>query len=80
MAYYRAACNFFDWLEQHGIGEPFHVAAYLKALTVSDPSNRSARKRRASDATKKQHLAAIRLPLQGFDAPDDCIITDTQIS
>jgi hypothetical protein len=32
MAYYRAVCSFFAWLEQHGIGEladiePFHVAA-----------------------------------------------------
>ncbi len=41
LAYYRAACSFFAWLEQHGIGEladiePFHVAAYLKALKVSD--------------------------------------------
>jgi hypothetical protein len=39
MAYYRAVCSFFAWLEQHGIGErvdiePFHVAAYLKALFV----------------------------------------------
>jgi integrase/recombinase XerC len=34
MAYYRAICSFFAWIEQIGIGEladiePFHVAAYL---------------------------------------------------
>ena len=34
MAYYRAACSFFAWLEQHDIGEladiePMHVAAYI---------------------------------------------------
>jgi hypothetical protein len=39
MAYYRAVCSFFARLEQHGIGglvdiEPFHVAAYIKALKV----------------------------------------------
>ena len=33
----RAVFSFFAWLEQHGIGglvdiEPFHVAAYIKAL------------------------------------------------
>jgi hypothetical protein len=44
MAYYRAVCSFFAWLEQHGIGglidiEPFHVAAYIKSLKVSDASN-----------------------------------------
>ena len=41
MAYYRAVCSFFAWLEQHGIGdiEPFHVAAYIKALKVSDAGN-----------------------------------------
>ena len=41
LAYYRAVASFFAWLEQHGICElpdiePFHVAAYLKALRVSD--------------------------------------------
>jgi integrase/recombinase XerD len=46
LAYYRAVCNFFVWLEQHGIGElvdiePFHVAAYIKALKVSDPGKRA---------------------------------------
>jgi hypothetical protein len=35
MAYYRAVCSFFAWLEEHRIGEladiePFHVAAYLR--------------------------------------------------
>jgi site-specific recombinase XerD len=66
MAYYRAACSFFAWLEQHGIGElddiePFHVAAYLKALKVSDPSDRAVKERSASKPTVKQHLAAIRM-------------------
>jgi integrase len=56
MAYYRAVCNFFDWLEQHGIGElpdiePFHVAAYLKALRVSDAANRAIKNRTASRPT-----------------------------
>src|SRR6266850_5233536 len=41
LAYYRAVCSFFAWLEQHGIGglidiEPFRVAAYIKALNASD--------------------------------------------
>jgi site-specific recombinase XerD len=55
MAYYRAVCNFFAWLEQHGIGElpdiePFHVAAYLKVLET-----------KAAKPTVKQNLAAIRM-------------------
>src|SRR3954449_12219187 len=34
MAYYRAACSFFTWLEQRGVTdlvdiEPLHVAAYV---------------------------------------------------
>jgi hypothetical protein len=34
MAYYRAACSFFAWVERHRIGElsdiePIHVAAYV---------------------------------------------------
>jgi hypothetical protein len=58
MAYYWAVCNFFNWLEQHGIGElgdiePLHVAAYLKALKVSEPGKRSLRERKASDPTIK---------------------------
>ena len=66
MAYYRAACSFFAWLEQHGIGEladiePFHVAAYLKALRVSDAGDRAVKERTASRPTVKQHLAAIRM-------------------
>jgi integrase/recombinase XerD len=65
-AYYRAACSFFGWLEQHGIGdlpdiEPFHVAAYLKALRVSDAGDRAIRERTAAKPTVKQHLAAIRM-------------------
>jgi site-specific recombinase XerD len=55
VAYYRAVCNFFAWLEQHGIGglpdiEPFHVAAYLKALETT-----------AAKPTVKQNLAAVRM-------------------
>jgi site-specific recombinase XerD len=66
MAYYRAVCSFFAWLEQHGIGElpdiePFHVAAYLKALKVSEAGNRAVRERAAARPTVKQHLAAIRM-------------------
>jgi integrase len=65
-AYYRAAFSFFVWLEQHGIGElpdiePFHVAAYLKALRVSDARNRAVKERTAARPTVKQHLAAIRM-------------------
>ena len=66
MAYYRAVCSFFAWLEQHGLGEladiePFHVAAYLKALRVSDAGDRAVKERTASRPTVKQHLAAIRM-------------------
>jgi site-specific recombinase XerD len=66
MAYYRAVCSFFAWLEQHGIDElpdiePFHVAAYLKALKVSEPGDRTVRLRAAAKPTVKQHLAAIRM-------------------
>ena len=66
MAYYRAVCSFFAWLEEHGIGaladiEPFHVAAYVKSLKVSDPGNREVRERAAARPTVKQHLAAIRM-------------------
>jgi site-specific recombinase XerD len=55
MAYYRAAGNFFAWLEQHGIVElvdiePIHVAAYVESLQSS-----------AAKPTVKQHLAAIRM-------------------
>jgi site-specific recombinase XerD len=55
MAYYRAACNFFAWLEQHGIMElvdiePIHVAAYVESLQAS-----------AAKPTVKQHLAAVRM-------------------
>jgi site-specific recombinase XerD len=65
-AYYRAACSFFVWLEEHGIGEladiePFHVAAYLKALRVSDAGDRTVKERTAARPTVKQHLAAIRM-------------------
>jgi integrase/recombinase XerD len=34
MAYYRAVCTFFGWIDQHRIGEladiePIHVSAYI---------------------------------------------------
>ena len=66
LAYYRAVCSFFAWLEQHGIGEladiePFHVAAYIKALKVSDAGKRAVKERAAARPTVKQHLAAIRM-------------------
>jgi site-specific recombinase XerD len=65
-AYYRAVSSFFAWLDQHGIGElpdiePFHVAAYLKALRVSEAADRAVRERVAAKPTIKQHLAAIRM-------------------
>ena len=68
MAYHRAVCSFFAWLEEHGIDEiadiePFHVAAYLKALRVSDAGDRAVKERTASRPTVKQHLAAIRMLL-----------------
>ena len=55
MAYYRAVCHFFGWVEQHRIGEladiePVHVAAYIEALQTT-----------AAKPTVKQHLAAIRM-------------------
>ncbi len=66
MTYYRAVCSFFAWLDQHGIGglvdiEPFHVAAYIRALKVSDAGNPAVKERAAARTTVKQHLAAIRL-------------------
>ena len=70
----RAVCSFFAWLEQHGIGglvdiEPFHVAAYIKALKVSDAGNPAVKERAAARPTVKQHLAAIRM-LRGSDPRD----------
>ena len=55
MAYYRAAGNFFAWLEQHDIVElvdiePIHVAAYIETLQATH-----------SKPTAKQHLAAVRM-------------------
>jgi integrase/recombinase XerD len=55
LAYYRAVCHFFAWVEQHRIGEladiePVHVAAYIEALQTT-----------AAKPTVKQHLAAIRM-------------------
>jgi site-specific recombinase XerC len=66
MAYYRAVCSFFAGLAQHGIGglvdiEPFHVAAYIKALKVSAAGNPAVKERAAAKPTVKQHLAAIRM-------------------
>jgi site-specific recombinase XerC len=53
MAYHRAACAFFAWLEQNQVGlvevEPVHVAAYVETLLTT-----------ATKPTAKQHLAAIR--------------------
>ena len=55
MAYYRAACSFFTWLEQHHVTElvdiePIHVAAYVEALQAKN-----------AKPTVKQHLAAVRM-------------------
>jgi Phage integrase, N-terminal SAM-like domain len=55
MAYYRATCHFFAWVEQHEIGgladiEPVHVAAYIEVLQTT-----------AAKPTVKLHLAAIRM-------------------
>jgi site-specific recombinase XerD len=55
MAYYRACCSFFAWLEQRGVAElvdiePLHVAAYVEALQAT-----------AAKPTVKQHLAAVRM-------------------
>ena len=54
-------CSFFAWLKQHGIGglvdiEPFHVAAYIKALKVSDAGNPAVKERAAARPPVKQHL------------------------
>jgi site-specific recombinase XerD len=55
MAYHRACCHFFAWVEQHQIGEladiePIHVAAYIEVLQTT-----------AAKPTVKLHLAAIRM-------------------
>ncbi|MGA8760276.1 MAG: tyrosine-type recombinase/integrase, partial [Stellaceae bacterium] len=55
LAYYRAACHFFAWVEEHRIGElsdiePVHVAAYIEVLQTT-----------AAKPTVKLHLAAIRM-------------------
>ena len=55
LAYYRAVCHFFAWVEQHRIGEladiePIHVAVYIEALQATN-----------AKPTVKQHLAAIRM-------------------
>jgi len=56
LAYYRAACSFFGWFEQHGIAElvdiePIHVSAYVETLLLDG----------VAKPTAKQHLAAIRM-------------------
>ncbi len=48
-------------LDQLADIEPFHVAASLKALRVSDAGDRAVKGRTASRPTVKQHLAAIRM-------------------
>jgi site-specific recombinase XerD len=55
MAYYRACCSFFAWLDPNGISdlpdiEPIHVAAYLAAIGETN-----------AKPTVKQHLAAVRM-------------------
>jgi integrase len=74
MAYYRAVCSFFAWLEQHGIGElpdiePFHVAAYLKALRVSDYGDRAFKRAHGGKADRQaapgRDPHAVRLALVG---------------
>ena len=55
MAYYRACCSFFVWLDINGITEldeiePIHVAAYIEALQA-----------KKAKPTVKQHLAAVRM-------------------
>ena len=53
-AYYRAACEFFDWCDQARLGlldiEPVHVAAWVESLG-----------REFSPPTVKQWLAAVRM-------------------
>ena len=49
-----------------GAGVVFHVAAYIKALKVSDAGNPAVKERAAARPTVKQHLAAIRM-LRGSD-------------
>ena len=53
IAYHRAACAFFAWLEENQMGlvevEPIHVATFVEALLTT-----------AAKPTAKQHLAAIR--------------------
>jgi integrase len=66
LAYYWAVCSFFAWLDEYDIGgldeyEPFHVAAHIKSLKVSDPGKQAIKERAAARPTVKQHLAAIRM-------------------
>jgi site-specific recombinase XerD len=55
MAYYRACVRFFDWCNEHRIGqladiEPLHVAAYIETMQSG-----------FEKPSVKQHLAAIRM-------------------
>jgi site-specific recombinase XerD len=55
MAYYRACCSFFAWLDLNGTTEldeiePIHVAAYIEQLQTTN-----------AKPTVKQHLAAVRM-------------------
>src|ERR1700676_4378878 len=55
MAYYRACCRFFDWCDEHRVGqladiEPLHVAAYIETMQSG-----------FEKPSVKQHLAAIRM-------------------
>jgi integrase/recombinase XerD len=55
MAYYRACVRFFDWCDEHRIGqladiEPLHVAAYIETMQIG-----------FEKPSVKQHLAAIRM-------------------
>ena len=62
MAYYRAVYSFFEYdIGELADIEPFHVAAYIKSLKVSEPGDRSVRQRAASRPIVKQHLATIRM-------------------
>ncbi len=56
-AYYKAVCRFADWCEGRGVADlarvkPFHIAAYIEALTAE-----------MAKPSVKQHLAAIRMLL-----------------
>jgi site-specific recombinase XerD len=61
MAYYRAVCSFFAWLDEHGIGEladiePFHVAATLTARPMHRIDVYQMVRRRTAEAGLKGKL------------------------